>query len=412
MQKNNGVLDLVPFMSALITEEAFFTGGDVLQNPEVYVLANDGALYQYHQFSMGRSALTKIADTPIRTNGGKSLLKPYLKTLVNDKKIPIEMLENIVEFFKRVMTLTKGSGGHGEYEAMAHIVWNKRTESYRVAIPKQKVSKAAVSYDWSHVTADEEVILDIHSHNTMGAFFSGTDENDDKTYVGISGVAGELNKAEPKLIWRFNAYKTKVSLALEDIFAVPEKQVSPEVNDWMGNVEVQTYAPAYKNPTSKVYGGGSRLGVGYDKSLQRDERDDSWNGQRRIRQEQEDSWADRFQGQDTIQKELTASIGSQRSQASLDILGPDDGSFGFGAGISHPDILALGQAWDDTVTELADTVWQEDDEELTVAVASELAQRVVDTEVLHQAGLFYVENANDARKAVERLNKDFNIRSA
>jgi hypothetical protein len=25
---------------------------------------------------------------------------------------------------------------------------------------------------------------------------------------------------------------------------------------------------------------------------------------------------------------------------------------------------------------------------------------VVDTEVLHQAGLFYVENANDARKAV------------
>lgn len=406
--KNNGVLDLVPFMSALITEEAFFTGGDVLQNPEVYVLANDGALYQYHQFSMGRSALTKIADTPIRTNGGKSLLKPYLKTLVNDKKIPIEMLENIVEFFKRVMTLTKGNGGHGEYEAMAHIVWNKRTESYRVAIPKQKVSKAAVSYDWSHVTADEEVILDIHSHNTMGAFFSGTDENDDKTYVGISGVAGELNKAEPKLIWRFNAYKTKVSLTLEDIFAVPEKQVSPEVNDWMGNVEVQTYASGYRNPTSKVYGGGSRLGVGYDKSLARNERDDSWDGQAGLRRELEDSWADRFQGQDSIQKEFTASIRSQRSQASLDILGPDDGVFGG----SDPDLIAQGLAWDDTVTELADTVWQEDDEELTVAVASELAQRVVDTEVLHQAGLFYVENANDARKAVERLNKDFNIRSA
>ena len=116
-----------------------------------------------------------------------------------------------------------------------------------------------------------------------------------------------------------------------------------------------------------MYGGGSRLGVGYDKSLLRDERDDSWNGQRRIRQEQEDSWADRFQGQDTIQKEFTASIRSRGSQASLDILGPDDGSFGFGA--SHPDILALGQAWDDTVTELADTVWQEDDEELTVALS-------------------------------------------
>lgn len=412
MKKNNGVLDLVPFMSALITEEAFFTGGDVLQNPEVYVLGNDGTLYQFHQFSMGRSALTKIADTPIRTNGSKTLLKPYLKTLVNDKKIPIEMLENIVEFFKRVMTMTRSTGtGHGEYEAMAHIVWNKTTESYRVAIPKQKVSKAAVTYDWSHVADDEEVILDIHSHNTMGAFFSGTDENDDKTYVGISGVAGELNKAEPKLIWRFNAYKTKVSLTLEDIFAVPEKQVSPVVNDWMGNVEVQTYTPpasGYRNPTSKVYGGGSRLGVGYDKSLVRNERDDSWDGQAGIRRELEDSWADRFQGQDSIQKELTASIGSQRSQASLDILGQDDGVF---CG-SDPDLIAQGLAWDDTVTELADSVWQEDDEELTVAIASELAQRVVDNEVLYQAGVFVVTNSNEARKAIERLNKDFNIRSA
>lgn len=401
MAKNNGVLDLVPFMSALVTEEAFFVGGDVLQNPEVYVLGNDGALYQYHQFSMGRSAMTKIADTPIRTNGGKSLLKAYLKPLVNDKKIPIEMLENIVEFFKRVMTMTRTTGtGHGEYEAMAHIVWNRTTESYRVAIPKQKVSKAAVSYDWSHVAADEEVILDIHSHNTMGAFFSGTDERDDATYVGISGVAGELNKVEPKLIWRFNAYKSKVAMKMEDIFAVPEKQVSPEVNEWMGNVEVPVYTPpatlGYRNPTSKLYGGGSRFGVGSDKSVERNPREDSWDA--------------RFRG--SLEDELSASVGSTRSQASLDILGPDDGSFGFGAGGSDPDLIAAGLAWDDTVSDLADSVWQEEDEELTVAIASELAQRVVDTEVLHQAGLFLVENSSDARKAIERLNKDFDIRSA
>lgn len=107
-------------------------------------------------------------------------------------------------------------------------------------------------------------------------------------------------------------------------------------------------------------------------------------------------------------KELTASIGSQRSQASIDLLGPDDGVFGS----SDPDLIAQGLAWDDTVTELADAVWQEEDEELTVAVASELAQRVVDQEVLYQAGMFLVTNSNEARKAIERLNKDFNIRSA
>ena len=159
-----------------------------------------------------------------------------------------------------------------------------------------------------------------------------------------------------------------------------------------------------------MYGGGSRLGVGYDKSLLRDERDDSWNGQRRIRQEQEDSWADRFQGQDT--EGLTASARASRSQASVDILGDDDGVFGAGSlGGSDPDFLN-GLNWDDTVTELADTVWSEDDEELNVAIAAELAQRVEDEEVMHQAGLFHVVTASDARKAIERLNKDFDIRSA
>ena len=98
MKTNSGILELSPYMSALITEAAFIAGGDVLHNPEVYILGNDGALYQYHQFSLGRSALTKISDTPIRLDGGKSLLKPYLKPLVRDQKIPLEFLENIVEF--------------------------------------------------------------------------------------------------------------------------------------------------------------------------------------------------------------------------------------------------------------------------------------------------------------------------
>jgi proteasome lid subunit RPN8/RPN11 len=399
---NTGILELAPYMSALITEAAFFAGGDVLHNPEVYILGNDGALYQYHQFSLGRSALTKISDTPIRLDGGKSLLKPYLKPLVRDQKIPLEFLENIVEFFKKVMAMTSGRGtGHGDYEAMAHIVWNKTTESYRVAIPKQKVAKASVSYNWDHVAADEEVILDIHSHNSMDAFFSGTDERDDATYVGISGVAGKLNTADPKLIWRFNAYKTKQKMELSEVFAVPEKQVSPEVDAWMGNVEVPTYnPPAYAGYSgyggSRVFGGGSRSETGLSKSQERNPREDSWDA--------------RFQGQDT--EGLTASARTSRSQASVDILGDDDGVFGAGSlGGSDPDFLN-GLNWDDTVTELADTVWSEDDEELNVAIAAELAQRVEDEEVMHQAGLFHVVTASDARKAIERLNKDFDIRSA
>lgn len=396
MTTNNGILDLSPYMSSLITEAAFMNGGDVLQNPEVYVLGNDGKLYQYHQFSLGRSAMTKIADTPIRYDGGKSLLKPYLKPLVNDKKIPLEMLDNIVEFFKRVMKMTGTTGvGHGDYEAMAHIVWNRTTESYRVAIPRQKVSKAAVTYNWDHVKEDEEVIFDIHSHNSMDAFFSGTDERDDATYVGISGVAGRLDTVSPKLIWRFNAYKTKQSMTMEEIFVMPEKSVSPEVSDWMENVEVQTYRVGglgYQNPTTKVYGGGSLLGAGSGKSLERNPREDSWNA--------------RFHGED--EEAFSAFARTPRSQASVDILGEDtDSLMDTLGGMGEPRLN-----WDETADELVATVYSEDDDELNAAVAKRLAESVTDNEVLYQEGIFPVTTASEARKVIERLHKDFNIRSA
>lgn len=409
-KKNNGILDLVPFMSALLTEDAFFAGGDVLQNPEVYVLGNDGALYQFHQFSMGRSAMTKISDTPIRTNGGKSLLKPYMKPLVEDKKIPLEMLNDIVEFFRQVMKMTTSSGfGHGDYEAMAHIVWNKTKKEYRVAIPKQKVAKASVTYNWDHVAADEEVILDIHSHNSMDAFFSGTDERDDATYVGISGVAGKLNTDNHKLIWRFNAYKSKVAMKLEDIFdAPPVKEESPVVKAWMENVEVLTYQrPSYPGYSpalggSKVYGGGSRSLAGSDKFLERDERDDSWNGQRT---QQESNWNARFRGEN--EEGVTASARTTRSQASVDILGADEGTYGIG--LIHELADEPFQSWDETADELVASVYSENDDELNAAVGKRLLEYVADPEILFQEGVFLASSALEARKVVARLNKDFDL---
>jgi len=399
----NGVMQLVPFMNCLVSEDAYFEGGNFLQDPIVHILAKDGVVYRYNEFSLGRSSLVKVGELPIKL--GASKLKPYLNPLVNNQKIPVQMLTDILGFFKKVMAMVPPNGtGHGDYEAMAHIVWNKTTESYRVAIPTQKVSKARVAYDWSHVAADEEVILDIHSHNSMDAFFSGTDENDDKTYAGISGVAGRLDTNSPKVIWRFNAYKDKVpNLNLEDFFATPEKSVSPEVEGWMGNVEIQRYtSPAipaynYRNPTgngSKVFGGGSLAGA----------------GSRRLdllEQEAEEGIADwnaRFQGQDA--EELSSDTGAARSQA-LDFLDPD---------FRGSNLLSLGidpdMTWDETADELVAQVYNEEDDELNAAVAKRLAESVVDNEVLFQEGVFVVTTASEARKVIERLNKDYDIRSA
>lgn len=399
----DGVMQLVPFMNSLVSEDAFFNGGNFLQDPVVHVLGKDGVLYRYNEFSLGRSSLHKVGDTPVKL--GASKLKPYLNPLVNNQKIPVQMLWDILEFFKKVMAMVPpGGNGHGDYEAMAHIVWNKTTQSYRVAIPTQQVSKARVSYDWSHVKEDEEVILDIHSHNSMDAFFSSTDENDDKTYAGISGVAGRLDTNSPKVIWRFNAYKDKVpNLNMEDFFAMPEKSASPEVDDWMGKVQIQRYTPPvtpkydYRNPTgkgSRVFGGGSYAGGGSGKLDQFEEE----------AAEGIADWNARFQGQDA--EGFSASTGAARSEA-LDFLDPEFG---------RSNLLSLGlnpdMTWDETADELVSQVYSEEDDELNAAVAKRLAESVVDNEVLFQEGIFVVTTASEARKVVERLNKDFNIRSA
>lgn len=383
----NGLIQLEPFMTSLVTEDAFFNGGNFLQDPNVFVLGKDGALYRYNEFSLGRSSLAKIGDTPIKT--GVSKLKPYLSPLVNNQKIPMQMLTDILEFFKKVMAMVPpGGNGHGDYEAMAHIVWNKTSQCYRVAIPTQQVSKARVAYDWSHVKEDEEVILDIHSHNSMDAFFSGTDENDDKTYAGISGVAGRLDTNSPKVIWRFNAYKDKVpNLDMADFFVTPEQVVSPEVEQWMGNVEIQRYTPPkydYKNPTgAKVFGAGAR-----HLSLPNDA--------------QEEAWGARFQGQGA--DDFSASTGAARSEA-LDFLDQ---------GFHNSNLLSLGLSedipFDDAVNDLVNAVYNEQDDEMNAAVAKELANSVLDSEILFQEGIFVVTTASEARKVVERLNKDFNIR--
>lgn len=50
------------------------------------------------------------------------------------------------------------------------------------------------------------------------AFFSGTDNANDKRNIGISGVIGELNKQVWTSKWRFNFFEKNAELSLADIF--------------------------------------------------------------------------------------------------------------------------------------------------------------------------------------------------
>lgn len=95
-------------------------------------------------------------------------------------KIPTQMLVQIIAFFKSVMSYKMGdvvrsttfanqSHFSHNYEAMLFICWNPAT-GYSLRIPTQRVSAASVSYDHDcyDLAAGDVVVLDIHSHNSMG----------------------------------------------------------------------------------------------------------------------------------------------------------------------------------------------------------------------------------------------------
>jgi hypothetical protein len=75
----------------------------------------------------------------------------------------------------------------------------------------------------------------------MGSFFSGTDDRDDLNAIGFSGVVGKLKDKEPEVKIRFNYYKQKYEVKLQDIFHTPADRVVDVPEEWLNNVNVTTY---------------------------------------------------------------------------------------------------------------------------------------------------------------------------
>lgn len=86
------------------------------------------------------------------------------------------------------------------------------------------------------------------------AFFSGTDNNDDKSNYCYSGVVGKLDQPNPATVWRLNLGEERYSdLKIADIFQ--DSIQLPEVpQEWLDKVTVQSY-PLYGGAYGGYYGG-------------------------------------------------------------------------------------------------------------------------------------------------------------
>jgi PRTRC genetic system protein A len=162
----------------------------------------------------------KIANFIVKMNEAK---RPGLPEEFNGHKIqlkvpriPKKIYYQIIGFFRDIAKTM------GNSEAFIQVYYDKINKEYVCHVPEQTVSGASVSYDatanLNEVDRDRYIsVFEIHSHNTMNAFWSGTDNADEKE-TKFYGVFGKINDDQIDERFRFMAMGKQVDLTKENIF--------------------------------------------------------------------------------------------------------------------------------------------------------------------------------------------------
>jgi PRTRC genetic system protein A len=137
-------------------------------------------------------------------------------------KIPNSILEQILSFFREIMKR------YNDAEAFVQVYWDKQDQKYICHVPKQIISKGSVNYDATEnldITDSSRYIFvyECHSHNSMGAFWSGTDNRDEKE-LRVYGVFGMLHQEDYASKHRFFVGEEQVDCEANLIFDMPKQQ--------------------------------------------------------------------------------------------------------------------------------------------------------------------------------------------
>ena len=87
-------------------------------------------------------------------------------------------------------------------EVAGALVYNRASRTLRLAIHDAiKAGPAQIQYRMPVLDADEEVAVDLHTHGRLPAFWSSTDNADDRG-VKVCGVFGNLHRETPSAAFR------------------------------------------------------------------------------------------------------------------------------------------------------------------------------------------------------------------
>lgn len=174
--------------------------------------SGDGRVYELRKTELGEFVAPK--DNVVEFPQVRAGFTPALPL------IPASLLSQVISFFRCYMN------EKAEFEALVHILWDKKLGQFVVHVPPQEVSKARINADLSRDGLDETRYLhymDIHSHNSMAAKFSPVDDQDERA-TRLYAVAGRLDQFFPEITVRMSCggtyFELDPALVFESLGAV------------------------------------------------------------------------------------------------------------------------------------------------------------------------------------------------
>lgn len=171
--------------------------------PIVLLPSKDGRVYEQRRNEIG--CFTAPAENVREFENIQAEFKMALP------KIPAHIFSKVMGFFKSI-------SDELHYEVLVHILYDTEEKEYIIKVPKQRISEASVNSETDEPYPDRYIhVMDFHSHNTMPAVFSGTDNADEKE-TRLYAVAGRFNRTFPEITVRAGCAGKFISLNPEDVF--------------------------------------------------------------------------------------------------------------------------------------------------------------------------------------------------
>lgn len=217
---------MIKSLFAALTDHHIEMPEEDFTKPINYVMAKNGC-FEVRDTPLGRMTVRveeEIAGLKTKMEEGIELDIPLM---------PGRILTTILEFFRAVYHEKNGA------EAFLQVFYNEEDDEFFLHCPKQEVSGALVTFERDpELEARHILVMDIHSHNSMPAFFSTIDDEDEQE-DRLYGVIGCVHQRLPHMAFRLGVAGRFVEMEGSSLFEEAEPAMDWP-RDWLDQCE---YAP-------------------------------------------------------------------------------------------------------------------------------------------------------------------------